>query len=257
MSGSSGYRKAGRAFLTSMLSPLVEALATAGVRANTVTLFSLAAGLAAGVALAFDHFGWATLAIAVASLGDAVDGMLARRTRTASVGGALLDAAVDRYEELFVLAGLAVLYHGSIPVLVMVLVAIGGSFMVSYGSAKAEGLRVRVPDGMMRRAERATLLCGGVALVCVAEALARRAELPWLQAVAHAPVLLAVAVVAVGANVSAIRRLRWIASAAAPLAVPTRLPLDASHERPAPQVREVPAVFTNAWARASTTPPPR
>ena len=131
-----GYRKTGRAVLEWMLSPVVDGLSAAGVTANAVTLFSLAAGLAAGVALATDHFGWATVAIAVASLGDAVDGMLARRTRTASAGGALLDATVDRYEELFVLAGLAVLFHDSVLVLVSILAAVAGSFMVSYTEAR-------------------------------------------------------------------------------------------------------------------------
>jgi CDP-diacylglycerol--glycerol-3-phosphate 3-phosphatidyltransferase len=241
-----------------MLTPVVDALAAAGVSANAVTMFSLLAGLAAGALLAFDHFGWATVAIAVASLGDAVDGMLARRTRTASAGGALLDAAADRYEELFVLAGLAVLFRPSLPILLLVLLAISGSFMVSYGSAKAEAMRVAVPDGMMRRAERAALLCAGVALVVVAEALARRLDLAWLESVSHAPVVVAVAIVGVASNVSAVRRLRWIALAASPRIareMPERLVAAA---RPAAAVRSTPAVFSRGWARASTTttPPP-
>jgi len=207
------YRKAGRALLGWLLSPLVDGLAAAGVQANEVTVISLVAGLVAGAALAFDQFGWATAAILFASLGDAVDGMLARRTGSASVGGALLDAAVDRYGEFFILAGLAVLFHESTPMLVLVLLALAGSFMVSYGSAKAEALRVAVPDGMMRRAERATVLCVGVAMVPFAAVLARRLEVPWLQ---HAPILLALGIVAVAANASAVRRLRLVAIAAAP-----------------------------------------
>jgi phosphatidylglycerophosphate synthase len=215
--GTERYRKVGRALLDRLLSPLVELLATAGVHANDVTVVSLFAGLVAGAALAFDEFGWATVAIAFASLGDAVDGMLARRTGSASVGGALLDSAVDRYEEFFVLAGLAVLFRESAVVLVLCLLALVGSFMVSYGSAKAEALRVAVPDGMMRRAERATILCVGVALVPFAGAVATRLDRPWLH---HAPVLLAVLLVAVAANASAVRRLRLVALAAAPRVKP-------------------------------------
>jgi CDP-diacylglycerol---glycerol-3-phosphate 3-phosphatidyltransferase len=215
--GTGGYRRAGQALLSRLLSPFVEVLASVGVRANDVTVVSLFAGLVAGAALAMDEFGWATLAIAFASLGDAVDGMLARRTGSVSVGGALLDATVDRYGEFFVLTGLAVLFHDSVPVLVLVLLALAGSFMVSYGSAKAEALRVAVPDGMMRRAERATVLCVGVALVPFASELAARLDAAWLH---HAPVLLAVTVVAVAANVSAVRRLRVIALAAAPATKP-------------------------------------
>jgi CDP-diacylglycerol--glycerol-3-phosphate 3-phosphatidyltransferase len=223
-----GYRHAGQALLSRLLSPLVDVLAAIGVRANDVTVVSLFAALVAGAALAMDQFGWATLAIAFASLGDAVDGMLARRTSTASVGGALLDAAVDRYGEFAILAGLAVLFHESCAVLVLVLVALAGSFMVSYGSAKAEALRVAVPDGLMRRAERATVLCTGVALVPFAGELAARLDVPWLH---HAPVLLAVAIVAVAANVSAVRRLRVVALAAAPRTAPKPMPGSDSQRR--------------------------
>jgi len=223
-----GYRKAGRAWLEWLLSPLVDGLAAAGVRPNEVTVVSLVAGLVAGAALALDQFGWATAAILFASLGDGVDGMLARRTGSASVGGALLDAAVDRYGEFFVLGGLAVLFHESTPILVLVLVALAGSFMVSYGSAKAESLRVAVPDGMMRRAERATVLCVGVAAVPFAGVLATRLDVPWLQ---HAPILLAVGIVAVAANASAVRRLRLVALAATPATVVKPIPGTESQRR--------------------------
>jgi phosphatidylglycerophosphate synthase len=223
-----GYRKAGRAWLEWLLSPLVDGLAAAGVRPNEVTVVSLVAGLVAGAALALDQFGWATAAILFASRGDGVDGMLARRTGSASVGGALLDAAVDRYGEFFVLGGLAVLFHESTPILVLVLVALAGSFMVSYGSAKAESLRVAVPDGMMRRAERATVLCVGVAAVPFAGVLATRLDVPWLQ---HAPILLAVGIVAVAANASAVRRLRLVALAATPATVVKPIPGTESQRR--------------------------
>jgi phosphatidylglycerophosphate synthase len=215
------YRRAGQALLAWLLSPLVDGLAALGVRANEVTVVSLVAGLVAGAALAYGEFGWATVAILFASLGDAVDGMLARRTGSASVGGALLDAAVDRYGEFFILAGLAVLFHESTPMLVLVLLALAGSFMVSYGSAKAEALRVRVPDGMMRRAERATVLCVGVAMVPFAGELAARLDVPWVH---HMPILFALGVVAIGANVSAVRRLRLVAIAAAPARTAKPLP---------------------------------
>jgi CDP-diacylglycerol--glycerol-3-phosphate 3-phosphatidyltransferase len=70
--------------LVRTLSPFVDALIAAGVSANAVTGVSLLAGLLAGGALALGHFGIAAFAIALASLGDAVDGLVARRTRTAS-----------------------------------------------------------------------------------------------------------------------------------------------------------------------------
>ena len=58
-----------------------------------------------------------------------------------SVGGALLDASGDRYQEFFFLGGLAMFFRGSPPALMATLAALAGSFMVSYSSAKAEALR--------------------------------------------------------------------------------------------------------------------
>jgi CDP-diacylglycerol--glycerol-3-phosphate 3-phosphatidyltransferase len=200
--------------LACMLSPVVEALIAARVSANAVTGVSLLAGLFAGSALALGHFGIAAFAIAVASLGDTVDGLVARRTRTASVGGALFDASVDRYEEFFVLGGLALYFRSSACALALALLSIAGSFMVSYGSAKAEAHGVPVPGGVLRRASRASLVAGGTTFVPMVAAIARPLSAPaW---VAYSPVLLALALIAVAANASAILRLCAVAGAISP-----------------------------------------
>jgi CDP-diacylglycerol--glycerol-3-phosphate 3-phosphatidyltransferase len=144
--------------------------------------------------------------------GDALDGLVARRSRTATPAGALFDASVDRYEEFFILGGLAIFFRSDARLLALVLASLLGSFMVSYGSAKAEAFCVSVPPGWMRRAERAACFSIGTALVPVAGALARFARLPaWVE---FTPVLFALAIVAVVGNVSAIRRLRAVAAAA-------------------------------------------
>jgi hypothetical protein len=99
-------------------------------------------------------------------------------------------------------------------VLVLALVALAGSFMVSYSSAKAEALHQPVPPGVMRRPERALCLCSGVALSALLFALERVALVPsWA---ARAPIVTALAVVAVLANASGIVRLRSLARSSAP-----------------------------------------
>jgi len=216
-----GRRQAGdplvdwaRPVLVRTLSPVVDAVIAAGISANAVTGASLVAGLFAGGALALGHFGIAAFAIALASLGDAVDGLVARRTRTASFGGALFDASVDRYEEFFVLGGLALYFRSNAGALALGLLAIAGSFMVSYGSAKAEAHGVPVPGGVLRRASRASLLAGGATFVPIATAIARSLSAPaWA---AYSPVLLVLALIAVAANASAILRLRAVACALSP-----------------------------------------
>jgi CDP-diacylglycerol---glycerol-3-phosphate 3-phosphatidyltransferase len=203
-----------------ILDQVAGGLVALGISANTVTSLCIALGAGAGVLLAFDQFALATVLMVVASLGDAVDGLVARRSGSASVGGALLDASGDRYQEFFFLGGLAVFFRESPLALVATLAALAGSFMVSYSSAKAEGLAVPVPPGVMRRAERAICLCLATAVTAFWEPwAANTGRAPWVGAL---PILLAVSLIAVVGNVSAIRRLRLLARGAAPLVVPAR-----------------------------------
>jgi phosphatidylglycerophosphate synthase len=199
------------------LQPVGRALITLGISANGVTLFSLVIGLGAAVALGAGHFGVGAALTAVATLCDALDGIVARQTGTASNAGEVFDAAVDRYQEFFFLAGLAYYFREEPAALVLTLLALAGSFMVSYGTAKAEALQVESPRGAMRRVERAVYLGAGVIFVPVAQALAARFSLAsWVShAIGHAPILAALALVGVVGNVSAARRLAAVARAVA------------------------------------------
>ena len=205
-------RSAMDAAVVRTLGRVADVFVLAGVSANLVTGSSLLVGVAAGALLAFDHFGPATVAIVLSSVGDALDGQVARRTRSESPGGALFDATSDRYQEFFVLGGLAILFRANAVVLGLVLLALAASFMVSYGSAKAEAFGVPVPPGLMRRPERAACLCAAVALVALIRAFGGRSGLP--PSVTYAPVFVAVTAIAALGNVSAIRRLQAVAARA-------------------------------------------
>ncbi len=188
-----------------VLDEVSAGLVALGVSANVITSVSIALGAAAGVLLSLGYFGLAGLVMVVASLGDALDGLVARRSGTVSVAGALLDASGDRYQEFFFLGGLAIYFRGFAPALAAALLALSGSFMVSYSSAKAEALGVPVPPGVMRRAERAVCLCLGTTLTAPWAWLASRSGLPaWT---ATLPILVAISLIAVIANASAVRRL--------------------------------------------------
>ncbi len=159
---------------------------------------------------------------AISSLGDALDGIVARQTGTASDAGEVFDAAVDRYQELFFLGGLAVYFRTDVAALLLVLFAALGSFMISYGTAKAEALNVEAPRGAMRRVERAVYLAAGVVFAPIAAAVAVRFSLPaW---VGNTPVLLSLALVGGVGNVSAVRRLVAVARAVAARQPPRSLP---------------------------------
>jgi CDP-diacylglycerol---glycerol-3-phosphate 3-phosphatidyltransferase len=218
------------------LDVLALRLVSLGVSANGVTWTCIALGAVAGVLLSFGRFGAAAIVMIAASLGDALDGIVARRSASASVGGALLDASGDRYQELFLLGGLAVCFRDTAWALVLTLSALGGSFMVSYSSAKAEAAGVPVPRGVMRRAERAACLCVGALAAAPWGALAAAGGFPsWMR---RLPVLAALGLIAVIANASAVRRLHYVARATA---------LRASHR---------PAHGSNGAARRPAVPAP-
>jgi CDP-diacylglycerol--glycerol-3-phosphate 3-phosphatidyltransferase len=191
--------------------PLARLLIFCHFTANQISWGSLIFGILAGCCLAFGHFGTGAVLASISAAMDSLDGIVARMTSRSSDAGEVLDATIDRYVEFFFLGGL-VIYYREIPVLsVLSLLALVGSFMVSYSSAKAEALQVDPPKGSMRRPERALYLTLGAALSPV--------TIPWLEssrdypiAVAH-PMVVALCLVAVMANFSAVERLWSIAKA--------------------------------------------
>jgi len=186
-----------------VLDPIIDFLAALRITPNMVTLFSLVPAAGAGVALGFGWFGLASVLAVMATFCDILDGLLARKTGVSSGAGEVIDAAVDRYGELFFFGGLVYYYRSHDQVLFIVLAAIVGSFMVSYATAKAEAMGVAAPRGAMRRGERAAYLIFGAAFTPVAKALfANSASL----ALHECPIILAVTIVAVVSNISVVQR---------------------------------------------------
>jgi phosphatidylglycerophosphate synthase len=195
------------------IAPLVRGLVRLGATANLITAASLILGVVAGVTAIAGHLGVAACFAAVSALCDALDGFVARELGTASPAGETFDAVADRYNEFFLLGGIALAYHDRTVLLGLSLLALHGSFMVSYASARAQGLRVHAPRGAMRRPERAAILTAGCALSpLVGAAAAHYSTGDWgAEAI---PLAAALLFVGVGANVSAIRRLIRIAQLA-------------------------------------------
>jgi CDP-diacylglycerol--glycerol-3-phosphate 3-phosphatidyltransferase len=184
------------------IEPVVRGLAALGVTPNGLTWSALVLGVGAGVALGFGWFGAACLLATMSTIGDILDGQLARLTQSGSNSGELLDAAVDRYTEFAFLAGLALTLRESWWQLLLALGALLASFMVSYASAKAEALQVNPPRGLMRRHERSVYLIVGIGLVpLVGPTLAAHG---WPYAT---PSLVSLAIVAVIGNAAAVLRL--------------------------------------------------
>ena len=192
-----------------LFQPLARLLVFCHISANQVSWASLFFGALAGCSLAFGHFGSGAAFTCVSSIMDSLDGLVARLTERSSDAGEVLDAAVDRYVEFFFLAGLIVYYREIPALMILTLLALLGSYMVSYSTAKAEALHVTPPRGSMRRPERAVYLILGAALSPI--------TIPWWEssrdypiAIGH-PMVVTLCLVAVIANFSAVERLWSIA----------------------------------------------
>jgi len=98
------------------------------------------------------------------SILDAVDGELARKKNVVSKAGAVFDSSCDRIGEILIfgaiLAGRAGENHHIMVYLVPA--AIGGSYMVSYIRARAEGVNLSCSVGIFTRTERLVLLIVGL-----------------------------------------------------------------------------------------------
>ena len=190
------------------MSPIVRGLAALRVTPNMLTWAACVLGVGAGVALAVGWFGLACVLATWSTLGDILDGQVARMTNTGSERGELLDAAVDRYTEFAFLAGLCIYFRDNVAYMVLTLAALCASFMISYASAKAEALQVSPPRGLMRRHERATYLITGAGVTGLVGRWVAARGLPY-----ETPQLAGLAAVALIGNAAAVIRLVRIGKA--------------------------------------------
>jgi CDP-diacylglycerol--glycerol-3-phosphate 3-phosphatidyltransferase len=143
------------------LAPVAEGLARLHVSPNHITLAGLVAMAGSGVLLALGSFRGAGLALLAGGLCDMLDGAVARSSGVSSKFGAFFDSTSDRLAELLFFAGALVYFTRvelSVLYALLTFLAAGGSLLVSYPRARAEGLGVDCQVGMMERPERMVLL---------------------------------------------------------------------------------------------------
>ena len=106
------------------------------------------------------------LAFVIGSILDILDGALARAGGKQTPFGGFLDSTLDRVGEGLMLGAIALVFmrDGKELALALAVAAIGGSFLVPYARAKAEGLGVKGDVGIGSRAERVTVIAIGLAL---------------------------------------------------------------------------------------------
>ena len=140
------------------LGPIVRALVGARVSPTVLNVLGALLGLAAGVTYAHGAFAAAGWLVLLGGAADILDGRVARALGVASDFGAFIDGTLDRFAETFVFIGLAMAMAGSPWTVLAVVLALGGSLLVSYTRAKGEIAGVDYAGGVMQRAERLVLL---------------------------------------------------------------------------------------------------
>ncbi|HET7225591.1 MAG TPA: CDP-alcohol phosphatidyltransferase family protein [Candidatus Eisenbacteria bacterium] len=162
--------------------PVVRGLLRLGARADHLTIAGLVLSLAAGLAFAIGRFRLGAAFAAASGVCDILDGQLARRDGHVSRFGAFLDSTLDRVAEAAILVGIAWFYIATLvdlttnpsrvlqdlnrglepitwgAIALLALLALLGSFMVSYTRARAEGLGLECKVGWFERPERLVLL---------------------------------------------------------------------------------------------------
>jgi CDP-diacylglycerol--glycerol-3-phosphate 3-phosphatidyltransferase len=208
-----------------VITPIAHACMVLGIPANAVTLASLGLAAIAAALFAFGDFGLGAVVGAAAAMADAVDGLVARETLTASRLGQVLDTTVDRYVEALLFGGIALHVRHDGWLLALVLLALVGAFMVSYASSVLRELGAQSAGGAMRRAERMVYLLGGAAIVPLASWLK-----PEAGSHAHlATLLLALGAIGVIGNASAVSRIVSAGSALSPARREARTARDGAH----------------------------
>ena len=191
-----------RGRLQGVLHPLTSRLVKWRVHPNLLTTVGFA--IAIGAAFAFDqrHVRTAGFLVLLSGFFDIIDGQVARLSELGNKFGAFYDATLDRIGEIAVFLGLLSLYNdyraepGDVWMIYLIMIAMGGSLMVSYTKSKAETMGLDCDVGLMQRAERVVLI-GASALFF---------GLAWDGLVLEGAIL----VLAVFTNVTAVQRIIWV-----------------------------------------------
>ena len=152
-----------RNWYLNLITPVVNFFIARSLNPNWFTTVGFILSVITAFVFALGQLPLAGALILLAGTFDIVDGRVARATNRVTKFGALYDSALDRYAEVFIFFGVA--YHfvelGYLWRSVAACIALGGSMMVSYIRARAEGLDLECKVGIMQRPERIVLLALG------------------------------------------------------------------------------------------------
>lgn len=184
-----------RARFKGVLEPIAGFLNRMGLMPNTATLLGLFGTTIGAFFLASGHIPTGGLIILAAAPLDALDGTMARLRGESSRFGAFVDSVADRYSELVIFGGLLAYYLQTQDWVGagLTYLAAAGSVLVSYIRARAQSVGFETKIGIFSRVERFLVLIPCLIL-----------NVPWI----------AVAVIALFANITALQRIWHVRSQA-------------------------------------------
>jgi CDP-diacylglycerol--glycerol-3-phosphate 3-phosphatidyltransferase len=162
---------------TSITAPLIPIIKKLRLSPDMLTFIGIFLNLIAAFIIGSGHLFIGGLIFLLAGLFDMLDGVMARFLNQATKFGALLDSTSDRLTEAAVFLSLIFITSTSIwpynttMQLVLIFLALTGSFLTSYIRARAEGLQIDCSVGLFTRPERVIILALGLLLNLVFLAL--------------------------------------------------------------------------------------
>lgn len=163
-----------------------------GLTPNMLTVIGFGLVCVIGVVIAMGYEALGAVLLIFGAGFDATDGSLARLTNRVTKFGGFFDSTLDRYADGVLMLALVWrgLEYNNRVIVVLAVVALIGSFLVSYTRARAEGIGLELKEGWFTRLERmivlvigliATLFFGQNALVVMLAILALLANVTAVQ----------------------------------------------------------------------------
>ncbi|HEY5554732.1 MAG TPA: CDP-alcohol phosphatidyltransferase family protein [Cellulomonas sp.] len=158
-----------RSFMTTLWTPLADLLIRRGVSPDAVTITGTVGVVVMALwLLPTGHLLAGALMIAVFTMTDSLDGVMARRAGRSGPWGAFLDSTLDRFADAAIFSGLVLWFIGrgddrATAVLALACLVLGS--VVPYARARAEGLGMTAAVGIAERADRLVLVLVGTFLV--------------------------------------------------------------------------------------------
>ena len=146
-------------WFVNLIDPPIDYFVRLNAHPNFFTTLGFIITVFAAYFFAIGELFWGGVFVLLGGICDIIDGKVARKSGLSSKFGAIFDSTLDRYAEFAMFFGVGVYFVRtddpiSTLTTIIAFLALGGSMMVSYVRARAEGLGFDCKVGLMQRAER-------------------------------------------------------------------------------------------------------